>query len=197
MQPIASLPRRARRALLAAGVVSVAALPLNAALLSSEAFAASDPGTVAAFGAATGYGQPGPGTASPVVGIASSPSGHGYWLVGRDGGIFAYGDAAYFGSTGGQKLNKPIVGMAATPTGHGYWLVASDGGIFAFGDATYLGSTGDRKLNKPIVGMAATPTGNGYWMVASDGGIFSFGDADFLGSPAGVTDQPVVTLAAG
>ena len=43
-------------------------------------------------------------------------------------GIFSYGDAAFFGSRGGQPLNKPIVGMAATPDGGGYWLVASDGG---------------------------------------------------------------------
>ena len=55
-----------------------------------------------------------------------------------DGGIFSYGDATFFGSTGGIRLNKPVVGMAATPSGHGYWLVASDGGIFSYGDATLL-----------------------------------------------------------
>ena len=37
----------------------------------------------------------------------------GYWLVASDGGIFAFGDAAFYGSTGSLKLNKPIVGMAA------------------------------------------------------------------------------------
>ncbi len=71
----------------------------------------------------------------PVVGIAGTPSGQGYWLVASDGGIFAYGDAGFYGSTGSMTLNKPIVGMASTATGKGYWLVASDGGIFAFGDA--------------------------------------------------------------
>ena len=59
-----------------------------------------------------------------------------------DGGIFAFGDAQFYGSTGSIALNKPIVGMAATGNGGGYWLVASDGGIFAFGDAPFLGSTG-------------------------------------------------------
>ncbi len=29
-----------------------------------------------------------------------------------DGGIFAYGDATFYGSTGGTALNKPIVGVA-------------------------------------------------------------------------------------
>ena len=70
-----------------------------------------------------------------------------------DGGIFSYGDATFFGSTGSIRLNKPVVGMAATPSGHGYWLVASDGGIFSYGDATFFGSTGSIVLNKPIVGM--------------------------------------------
>ena len=68
--------------------------------------------------------------------------GHGYWLVAADGGIFSFGDAHFYGSTGGIHLNQPIVGMAATPTGHGYWLVAADGGIFTFGDAHFYGSTG-------------------------------------------------------
>ena len=68
--------------------------------------------------------------------------GQGYWLVASDGGIFAFGDAGFFGSMGHQRLNKPIVGMAATPDGKGYWLVASDGGIFAFGNAAFFGSRG-------------------------------------------------------
>ena len=35
-----------------------------------------------------------------------------------DGGIFSYGDAPFYGSTGGVLiLNQPIVGMAATPDG--------------------------------------------------------------------------------
>ena len=78
-----------------------------------------------------------------------------------DGGIFSYGDATFYGSTGAIHLNQPIVGMAATPDGSGYWLVASDGGIFSYGDATFYGSTGSITLNKPIVGMAATTDGNG------------------------------------
>ena len=79
----------------------------------------------------------------------------GYWLVAADGGIFGYGDAAYFGSHGGSPLNQPIVGMAATPDGLGYWLVAADGGIFGYGDAAYFGSHGGSPLNQPIVDMVA------------------------------------------
>ena len=36
----------------------------------------------------------------PVVGMAVTPDGGGYWLVASDGGVFAYGDAAFHGSTG-------------------------------------------------------------------------------------------------
>ena len=50
----------------------------------------------------------------PIVGMAATPDGHGYWLVASDGGIFSYGDAVFYGSRGGQPLNEPIVGMAAS-----------------------------------------------------------------------------------
>ena len=69
-----------------------------------------------------------PGPHTPVVGMAATPDGKGYWLVASDGGIFSYGDAHFYGSTGNLVLNKPVVGMAATADGNGYWLVAADGG---------------------------------------------------------------------
>ena len=131
----------------------------------------------------------------PVVGIAATATGNGYWLVASDGGIFSFGDAHFYGSTGAIRLNQPIVGMSPTPTGHGYWLVASDGGIFSFGDAHFYGSTGSIRLNQPIVGMSPTPTGHGYWLVASDGGIFTFGDAHFYGSTGSIRlNQPIVGM---
>jgi uncharacterized protein YkwD len=135
------------------------------------------------------------GLNQPIVGISSTPSAAGYWLVGRDGGIFSFGDARYHGSTGAIRLNQPIVGMARTISGNGYWLVAADGGVFAFGDARYYGSTGAKRLNQPIVGMARTSSGRGYWLVARDGGIFSFGDARFKGSTGAIRlAQPIVGM---
>src|ERR1700730_12394417 len=153
---------------------------------------------VLAFGDAPNDGSlAGRGINQPVVGMAATPTGRGYWLVASDGGIFGFGDAGFYGLTGGIRLNQPVVGMAATPTGRGYWLVASDGGIFGFGDAGFYGSTGGIRLNQPVVGMAATPTGRGYWLAASDGGIFTFGDAPFAGSAGGQPlVQPVVGMAA-
>jgi hypothetical protein len=114
--------------------------------------------------------------------MASTNDGGGYWLVASDGGLFSYGDAQFFGSTGNLHLNMPIVGMAPTPDNGGYWLVASDGGIFAFGDAQFYGSTGNLHLVQPITAMAAMPDGNGYWFTAFDGGLFNYGTAPFYGS---------------
>jgi hypothetical protein len=88
--------------------------------------------------------------------LASQLAPHsGYRLTASDGGVFTFGDARFYGSTGAVSLAKPIVGLESTADGGGYWLVASDGGVFAFGDARFYGSTGGRSLNGPIVGMAA------------------------------------------
>jgi surface antigen len=172
----------------------VVTVPAFASPVAAEHVVASD--DVQAFGDAGFFGSTDSQLLSaPVVGIASTPDGHGYWLVGRDGGVFSFGDARFFGSTGGLQLTQPVVGIAATPTGHGYWLVASDGGVFSYGDARFFGSTGSITLRRPIVGIAATPSGHGYWLVASDGGVFAFGDARFFGSTGGLNlDEPVVGM---
>ena len=158
---------------------------------------------VTPFGKVSGVGSPRLGDAAafhlnaPIVDIAATPSGRGYWLLGADGGIFSFGDAAFYGSTGAIALNRPVVGIAPTRTGHGYWLTATDGGIFSFGDAAFHGSTGNLALNQPVVAMAATPSGAGYWLAASDGGIFSFGDAAFRGSTGAIDlNEPIVGMAA-
>jgi Transglycosylase-like domain len=133
---------------------------------------------------------------APVVDVAATPTGNGYWIVGADGGIFALGDAQYYGSASSLPLARPIVGMASTPDGRGYWLVASDGGVFAFGDAGFYGSTGSLGLAQPVVGLEPTADGHGYWIVAADGGVFAFGDAGYFGSAVGRSPgSPIVGLA--
>jgi len=131
---------------------------------------------------------------TPAPAAASAP---GYWLLGADGGVFSFGAAGFYGSTGAIRLSRPAVAMAASRDGKGYWFAASDGGVFTFGSASFFGSTGAMTLNQPIVGMAATPSGHGYWLVARDGGIFAFGDAGFYGSTGAVRlNQPIVGMAA-
>ena len=128
---------------------------------------------------------------------AAGPPTQGYRQVGSDGGVYAFGTDAFYGSAGAIHLARPVVGMAATPDNRGYWLVASDGGVFTYGDAVFRGSTGAIRLNQPIVGLAPTPDGRGYWLVAADGGVFSFGDAVFRGSTGAVhLNKPIVGMAA-
>jgi hypothetical protein len=137
------------------------------------------------------------GLTGPVVGMAASPDGTGYWLTNAAGDVSTHGMAVTYGSLAGTTLQAPITHIIATPSGKGYWLVASDGGIFTFGDAGFFGSMGGKKLNAPVVDMAPTADGNGYWLVASDGGVFAFGDAVFHGSMGAVhLNKPVVGIAA-
>ena len=183
--------------LLAAVTISGTEANFGGASLVSAATNPPPPDSVAPFGTtavgANAVSKPN----APIVGMAPTPNGLGYWMVGSDGGIFSFGDAKFYGSEGGAHLNKPVVGMASTPDGGGYWLVAADGGVFSFGNAKYWGSTGHIVLNKPVVGMAATPDGGGYWLVAADGGVFSFGDAKFWGSTGHIVlNKPVVGMAA-
>jgi hypothetical protein len=116
--------------------------------------------------------------------VAATPSGRGYWLVAADGGVFAFGDAGFFGSTGDLALQAPVVAIAPTPTARGYRLFAADGGVFAFGDAAFLGAPASPPPS--VVGATATATGRGYWLFAADGGVFAFGDAPFHGALADV-----------
>jgi hypothetical protein len=170
--------------------------PTGGPPVSAYRFAAAD-GGVFNFGSAAYLGSAG-GVAlkAPIVGMAVTPDGAGYWLVASDGGVFSYGDAVFYGSAGALHLAAPIVGMAATPDGAGYWLVAADGGIFNYGDAAFHGSAGALHLAKPIVGMAADPATGGYWLVAADGGIFSFG-APFDGSTGALhLAAPIVGMSA-
>ena len=134
-----------------------------------------------------------PAAASARPSAAAHTQSNGYWLVGSDGGIFNYGAAGFYGSTGSMVLQRPIVGMVTTPSGTGYWLAATDGGIFSFGQTQFYGSLPGlgytpagsglpNALRSPVVGMVSSHDDGGYFMVAADGGIFAFGDAKFEGS---------------
>jgi hypothetical protein len=131
---------------------------------------------------------------APIVGIASTPDGNGYWLVASNGGVFAFGDANLPGTMVPKHLNAPIVSITPDVSTGGYWLTAADGGVFNF-NAPFEGSTGNTKLNERIAGMASTADGEGYWLVAADGGVFAFGDAPFVGSMGSrKLNSPVVSV---
>lgn len=80
--------------------------------------------------------------AKPAVEIIGTKSDNGYWIVAADGGVFAYGDAVFFGSLPSRSIvpAAPIVSMEVTTTQLGYRLLGSDGGVFCFGDAMFYGA---------------------------------------------------------
>ena len=128
------------------------------------------------------------GTTESITSTTLPPPPQGYWMIGSDGGVFAFGNAGYVGSLPGLGIHvNNIVGVVPTHDNGGYWMIGSDGGVFAFGDATFVGSLPGLNVRvNNIVGVVPTASGQGYWMVGSDGGVFAFGDAGYLGSLPGL-----------
>ena len=165
-----------------------------------DATASSRAGAAFVYGASPSSPPPTTTTTTPpTTTTTTTPPAprHGYWLVGSDGGIFTFGSAGFFGSTGNLILQRPVVGIVPTADRQGYWLDASDGGVFSFGGTAFYGSIPGlglhpagsglpNSLNAPIVGMVPSSDDRGYFMVASDGGVFAFGDARFAGSCPGI-----------
>jgi hypothetical protein len=92
--------------------------------------------------------------AYPVVGIVADPDGAGYWMVGRDGGVFAF-QAPFRGSLPAivpfHLLAAPVGAMV--PYGRGYLLIGADGGVFNFSDRPFEGSAFGQ-ANTEVVGIA-------------------------------------------
>ena len=52
----------------------------------------------------------------PIVGIVHTQGTEGDWLVGSDGGVFAFGNAPFIGSLPSMATVNDIVGAVATST---------------------------------------------------------------------------------
>jgi hypothetical protein len=155
---------------------------------------------------------------APVVGMASSLSGDGYWLVAADSGVFAFGDAPFHGTlyqtlqalgipatadNVGSIIHGPVKGIARDPNSDGYWLWAADGGVFTFG-ARFHGSPyrDIHLLGRTAVAFRVTGEGSGYEITDSagvvhrcqGGGCIPLGsgwpDADTTGPRPGLALQP-------
>ena len=143
-------------------------------------------------------GSPGPGRRlnGPIVAIVPSADGGGYFMVGADGGVFAFGDATFAGSCPSiGTCPGSAVSVLPDASGAGYWLVTSAGDVFAFGDATYFGAPG--ATPSPIASAVRTPFGEGYWILLADGAIYAYGDAPYLGGARdrGPTDPATAVFA--
>ncbi len=150
-------------------------------------------GRVNAFGDAVFRGDPsGLVLDRPIVDMALSTSGHGYLLLGSDGGVFNYGNLGFYGSVPQlvplAAQTTKAVAIIGSPDGKGYWIVHDDGGMFTFGSARFHGSVPQfvpsGQLAGPIVAAMPSTDFSGYGMVGSDGGVFAFGSYAFRGSQA-------------
>ena len=127
----------------------------------AQVFAFGDAVLQAATGASpAGRRQPEgapPKPTGPTVAIAASPDGKGYWLLGRDGGVFSFG-VPFHGSVADRHPYGKAVDLRPTESGAGYYVAGTDGAVFAFGDA-------DRRRERAaggaeaIVDVAFRPTG--------------------------------------
>jgi len=171
---------------------AVGAVPGGTTLPGNTTTTTAPPGPTTSTSTVTSTSLPSGASGSELrgVGAAGGPGraggepDEGYWVVDKQGVVSTFGDAGFFGTAAGTKLQGRVVAMAATPDGGGYWLAGSNGGVLAFGDARWYGSASDLRLRAPLVAMAATRDGRGYWLVTSDGGVFAYGDAGYYGSLA-------------
>jgi hypothetical protein len=100
----------------------------------------------------------------PVVALASSPSGGGYWLVAGDGGVFSFGDAAQVGSAVSPGLAGTVGASSSSSSssaaGRPSLLTGmADGTVVPFGHARFCGSMYRQRLGSPIVGVALAAVG--------------------------------------
>jgi hypothetical protein len=111
--------------------------------------------------------------------------GGGYWLIASDGGVFAFGDAGFFGSLGGAPPATALVGVAPTPDGGGYWVLGANGAVYPFGDAPQLGvgavSPALSTMRSPMTGLIPDLSGQGFDAVNGSGQVFAYGDAPWFG----------------
>jgi len=127
--------------------------------------------------------------AQPIVGIVPTSDGRGYFLVGGDGGVYAFGDASFEGSLPGSGVTTTdVTSIAATPDDRGYWVLLGSGQVYNFGDAPDLAS--DSNGIGPLTNfeptfvydhIASTNTGQGYWVLDTFGAVYQYGDANLYG----------------
>jgi hypothetical protein len=93
----------------------------------------------------------------PVVAMVATADGHGYLLVGRDGGVFTFGDAPFLGSLPARGVSDTVVAAQPTADAAGYLMVGVRGAAYSFGDAPWYGGMPQvvPGYQGPIVGLGA------------------------------------------
>jgi hypothetical protein len=117
---------------------------------------------------------------SPVLVTTKVAGPSGYWMLGADGRVYAFG-----GAVGYAGVVPGAVAMAPRRDGSGYWITNGAGYVRAYGSALGYGGRPPLTAGEHIVSIAATPSGNGYWLFSDQGSAFTFGDAHLYGDMSG------------
>ncbi len=109
----------------------------------------------------------------------------GYWMVGADGTVYRFGDAAWYGNA--AVGSAEAVDIEPSPSGNGYWVVDNSGRVFAFGDAPWFGNLDASRLRagERVTSVSARKPGTGYLVFTSKGRVFAIG-------PDGRNERPGV-----
>ena len=101
--------------------------------------------------AQNGFGY-GPGAS---VSKTLPPPKAGYWMLGADGAVYAFGSSKNLGRASYPSWPSGVsaVAIKSRSDGTGYWIVDSAGGVHAFGNAHFYGSTGG--MTHPLAGIGS------------------------------------------
>ncbi|HZQ79763.1 MAG TPA: hypothetical protein VFE55_20715 [Acidimicrobiia bacterium] len=127
-------------------------------------------------------------TTPPNTGPGPSTAPAGYWMLGSDGAVYPFGDAAAHGdATGKLAAGATAVHIEPTASGAGYWVVDSAGDVTAYGDAASLGGVkaGQLAAGETVTSLSATRSGKGYWLFTNRGRVVPVGDAVSYGDMSG------------
>ncbi len=132
-----------------------------------------------------------PQTTQGGQGSSGNAAKSGYWMLGADGHVYAFGASAY------GNARRAAVAIAPRRDGKGYWVTDALGVVSHFGTAGAHGGGPALRAGELVSTISATPSGNGYWLFTNRGRAFAYGDAHFYGDmSATVLNGPVVASVA-
>ena len=103
----------------------------------------------------------------PIVGMAATPGGKGYWLVASDGGIFSFGDASSTAPPAPSTSTSPSWAWRPRPAARATGWSPPTAGSSPSAMPRSSAPPARIHLNRPIVGMAPTP--DGAWTISPGG----------------------------
>jgi hypothetical protein len=124
----------------------------------------------------------------------------GYWMLGRGGEVYRFGDAVDHGDIVDDLASRAAAGIVAvdiepTADANGYWILDSQGCIHDFGNAGHFGEVNiaDLSPGERVTSISAPPVGVGYWVFTNRGRAIEFSPAVDYGDVSALTlNGPVI-----